>query len=101
MSLERYETYSNTSSGESSVFSIFLPRGMRWMAEKLGRDFTAQLVCFKALKGGWRPTVESFTSTNPFTERDILGAGEETPLPMRDVVEGYVNGEPSSGLKRK
>lgn len=74
---------------------------MQWMTEKLGRDFNAHFTRLKILEEGWRPTVDSFKSTNPFVVRDIFLAGEETPLPTRDVVQGYVNGEPSSGMKRK
>ncbi|KAH8152327.1 uncharacterized protein LAJ45_03754 [Morchella importuna] len=74
--------------GESSVFSLFLPRGMQWVCEKLGEPHF-----FDPLN---RAALTQWTLNSPSGNIiDIsmagLPPGEEEPLPSRQVVRKLVN----------
>lgn len=75
--------------GESSVFSLFLPRGMQWVCEKLGEPHF-----FDPLN---RAAISEWTLNSPGgSSIDIsmtgLPPGEEEPLPSWNVVRKLVNG---------
>ncbi|RPA93465.1 hypothetical protein L873DRAFT_1847231 [Choiromyces venosus 120613-1] len=74
--------------GESSVLSVFLPRGLRWMTEKLGKDFEHPFCQAKMLEVAGN---EHWKGSNPIMGSVDFFGGEETPLPPRPTVMQYVN----------
>lgn len=75
--------------GESSVFSLFLPRGMQWVCEKLGEPHFCDPLNRAAITQ-W--TLNSPSGSVIDISMTGLPPGEEEPLPSSQVVRKLVNG---------
>lgn len=76
--------------GESSVFSIFLPHGMQWIIEKVGKMHFYDPLARTGALGPYANPLENVLEDVPGCRS--LSNNVETTLPARHVVRKYVNG---------
>ncbi|KAL0640681.1 hypothetical protein Q9L58_000352 [Maublancomyces gigas] len=75
--------------GESSVFSIFLPHGMQWIIEKVGKMHFYDPLARTGALGPYANPLENVLEDVPGCRS--LSNNVETTLPARHVVRKYVN----------
>lgn len=80
--------------GESSVFSLFLPRGMQWVCEKIGEPhYSDPLSRAAVMEWNQNPPEDIMIDVSSgYKTCTAFFEGADAPLPARHVVRKYVNG---------